>query len=224
MSEQTLTNKSHEAAARAAVDAWVYALHPGLGGDKRSAIVGHAMQVVRDEVHEARTNPNLRRPPEPKPRDPNPDPVLAVGRFAQAVISHAADTNAYGQNVDEHVARSAIAHGRTTCRGKVPIAATEADLLDLRPLLNSPEGKRFRGVLATASPEWATLMAQWSKVDASIELGEMSVAASHAGFARAEPATKKPVAKKAASKATPKKGARTPAKKATSKTVPQKSR
>ena len=43
-----LTNKSHEAAARAALDAWAYALHPGLGGDKRAGITGRAMQLVRD--------------------------------------------------------------------------------------------------------------------------------------------------------------------------------
>lgn len=219
---ELLTNKSHEAAARTAIDAWVYALHPGLGGDKRSTIVGHAMQVVRDEVQEARTNPNLRRPPEPKPRDPDPDPTLAAGRFAQAVIRHAADTSAYGQSVDEHVARSAVAHGRATCRGKVPVAATEADLLDLRHILNSPEGKRFRGVLATASPEWGLLIAQWSKVDASIELGDMSVAASHAGFARAEPAKKvaKTPAKKVAkapAKTPPKAPTKTPTLKASAK-------
>lgn len=208
-----LTNKSHEAAARAAIDAWAYALHPGLSGDKRAHIVGHAMQVVRDEVQEARTNPNLRRPPDPKPRNLDPDPTLPAGRFAQAVIRHAADTNAYGQSVDEHVARSAVAHGRTTCHGKVPVAATEADLLDLRHILNSPEGKRFRGVLAVASPEWATLMAQWSKVDASIELGEMSAAASHAGFARAEAAPKKATTKRPAPKKAAKKKPQVPAKK-----------
>lgn len=191
-----LANKSHENVARAALDAWVHALYPGLSGDKRAGIVARSMQLARDEVQEARTNPNLRRPPEPKPRDPDPDPTLPVGRFAQAVIRHAADTSAYGQEVDEHVARSAVAHGRTTCRGKVPVPATEADLHELRGVLNSPEGKRFRGVLASASPEWGILVSQWKKVDAAVELGDMSVAVSLAGFARAEPATKKTPAKK----------------------------
>ncbi len=191
-----LTNKSHENNARTSLDAWVHALYPGLSGDKRASIVARAMQVAREDVQVARTNPNLHRPPEPKPRDPDPDSNLPVGKFAQAVIRHAADTSAYGQEVDEHVARSAIAHGRVSCRGKVPVPATEADLVELRRILNSPEGKRFRGVLATASSEWGLLIAQWKKVDAAIELGEMSVAVSHAGLAQAKPATRKSAPKK----------------------------
>ena len=45
-----LANKSHENVARAALDAWVHALYPGLSGDKRAGIVARSMQLARDEV------------------------------------------------------------------------------------------------------------------------------------------------------------------------------
>lgn len=210
MSEQT--NKTHDHAARTALDNWVHALYPGLSGDKRAVIVERAMFQVRQDILGERTNPNLARPPEPPPKlpkgkkQPDPTPTLPAGKFAEAVILHASDTCAYGQPIDAGVARSAISHGRVTCKNALPIPCTEEDLRDLQLVLSTPEGTRFRGVLASASPEWELLVQQWPQVEAALKLGQTSVAMSYAGFARAEaarPAKKAPAAKKAPPKKTP---------------------
>jgi len=210
MSDQI--NKTHDHAARTALDTWVHALYPGLSGDKRAVIVERAMFQVRQDILGERTNPNLARPPEPPPKlpkgkkQPDPTPTLPVGKFAEAVIQHASDTCAYGQPIDAGVARSAISHGRVTCKNMIPMPGTEADLRDLQLVLNTAEGARFRGVLGAASPEWELLVQQWPQVDAALKLGQASTAMSYAGFARAEPARpakKAPAAKRPPAKKPP---------------------